>query len=211
MTKRLSKSVLQYYWHFQDACNQKVDYNDYIIVKSTGDHICVYKTDDELIIAVDATDTDNGHNKEWESNFDFAPPINKFHKGFYEIAKVFYEQIKQHFGDKPIAFIGHSRGGGIAPILEYFARRDGFDDVYSITFAAPRCTTLGGSKQLKKEGCNIHRVEARVDVVDNVPPCITLFPVRIWRHYETELYKLPGAPGNDHLNIGEALERFEDE
>jgi len=205
---RLTKGQLLYYWNLQDKCNAIKDYDEYIFLKSTGDHLCIYQTADETVIAVDATDNDHDNgNKEWMSNFDFSPPISGFHKGFYKTAKLFYNQIKEMIQTKPVTIQGHSRGGGIAPILAYFAWCDGIKINKVVTFAGPRSTTIGGHAKLKKANLEVHRVEAKIDIVDNMPPKVTVFPFppAIWRHYETYNYDLPGVEGSDHLNIGKAI------
>ncbi len=206
MTNKLTKGQLLYYWCYQEKCNSKTKFSDYASIKSTGDHLCVFNTLDEAIISVDATDS----NKEWKSNFDFNPPVHDFHKGFYTTALAFYNQIYSKIQDKEVTVIGHSRGGGIAPILAFLLQESGIKVNKVVTFAAPRSTTLTGSKKLKNAGLVIHRVEAKLDIVDNAPPRLTLFPFSIWKHYATFVYKLPGVKGCDHAKIGAALKEFID-
>ena len=86
---KLSYDELDYYWRYQDLCNKKLHYDKIFTYSHTGDHVCTFNTESEVIIAVDATDKDNGDG-EWDSNFDFSPPIQGFHRGFYTTAKYFY-------------------------------------------------------------------------------------------------------------------------
>jgi len=208
---KLSKGQLKHYWAFQEFCNSKQFYDEYIYVPSTGDHCCVFYTGEEVIVSIDATDT----KAEWRSNFNFNPTIRGFHNGFYHTAKIIYNELKPHIQEVrklreliPITIIGHSRGGGLAPILDLFLREAGFGHIRTVTFAAPRCATLKGCRTLKKAGLEVHRVEARRDIVDNLPPKFTLFPFRIWKHFETSHYDLPTVQGIDHAEILKALEEL---
>ena len=204
---------LLYYWSFQEYCNKKKGYARFFEYKRTGDHLCLFKAKNEIIIAVDETDT----GKEWLSNFDMAPVINGFHHGFYTVAFKFYVMIKEALRDltsydrnMKVTVQGWSRGGGIAPIIDYLLRKDGYTNTQTVTFAAPRCTTLKGRRNLIEEGVVHHRVEAGLDIVDNVPPRLTIFPPRIWKHHTSFIYKLPGVKGIDHANIKQAIKEYLD-
>ena len=214
---RLTGRELRHYWAFQEFCNLRSHHDEIIDLPETGDHASVFRKSDETIIAVDATDTDNGLG-EWVSNFNFNPPINGFHNGFYTTAEMFYEKLRPLFKELksywhrcPVVLQGHSRGGGIAPIIEAMARADGYKDIKTVTFAAPKCANQSGRIKMKRLGCIHHRVEASKDVVDNVPPVITFRPFSIWTHYDTEHYQLPPVRGIDHKEIGLALKEFKDE
>lgn len=218
MTQTMTNKELQHYWAFQEMCNMKTQYDKIFTYGRTGDHICVFFTGQEVIIAVDATDFDEGV-EEWKSNFDFSPPINGFHRGFYTTAKYFYTEHIQTLvtylrgvgaENIPITIIGHSRGGGIAPILNYFLNRDGFSNIKTVTFCQPKSGTIKGIRAMKKIGVEVHRVEAKLDFVDNVPPIITFKPFCIWKQYQTKHYQLPSVRGIDHAEVGRAIKELID-
>ncbi len=204
----MTKEELIYYYGYQEKCNKKEDYDHIVVDPNIGDHLCVFYLEDEIIISIDATEG----SKEWKSNFDFSPPIKGFHKGFYETAEELFISIYSYlnFYSADIVVIGHSRGGGIAPILASMIEKHGFNVTKVITYAPPRCATLKGYRKLKKLGIETHMVKARRDIVDNVPPKVTpssRWPfINIWKHYATHVYNLPGVDGFDHTRIREALE-----
>ncbi len=207
----MTKEELIYYYGYQEKCNKKEDYDFMEVDPFTGDHLCVFNSDDKIIVSVDATEG----SKEWKSNFDFSPPTKGFHRSFYKTAAVLCERSRYTLGVKwnNIVIIGHSRGGGIAPILANLWKQEGYNVTKVITYAPPRCATLKGYRKLKNLGIETHMVKARRDIVDNVPPKVTpssRWPfINIWKHYATHVYDLPGVDGFDHTRIREALEACE--
>jgi len=212
MQTRLTKGQLLHYWGYQEKCNAVEDYKSFYKLGTTGDHLCFFVNSEEILVVIDATEG-KLDSAEWQSNFNFSPPIHGFHNGFYTTANLFMPMITKELKklvndnpDKKVIVQGHSRGGGIAPILDMMLGLAGIDNTTLITFCAPRCATKSAIPALKSNGTVHHRVEAKLDAVDNVPPKFTFFPFCIWKHLDTFSYDLPGVKGNDHLEVRAAIE-----
>jgi hypothetical protein len=203
---KLSYGELLYYWQFIEFVDYELKYieedykkaaNSYIPLNADDDVAAIFETDDEIIISFNGSST----LREWIGNFRFSPH-GGFHKNFHKIADKFYKQIKDliSLDGKPITLVGHSRGG-LCLIVGYLLRKLDAKNLRVITFGSPRVATRKGLKKLKAKGVVHHRVSAGRDIVDNLP-----FNFLLFKHYETEFYKLKNVEGKfDHTSFREAL------
>jgi len=187
--KRLSWSMLLYYWTFIE----KVQAGD-VTMQFKDDTANISKTRKETIIAFDGSST----LKEWVGNVRAYFTVKGFHKNFFKTAAGFMNEL--HLSKtKNIMVIGTSRGGAIAIIVAYLLKIAGYK-VRCITFVQPKVAVRKNAfRKLVESLLEVHRVIAGRDIVDNMPP--------IGYHYETFEYKLDTVKGKlDHTAIRKALE-----
>jgi hypothetical protein len=193
------KDELLYYWEYCEKVNRD-NWSSLPIknkLKAGFDEGGIFYTDEEIFIAIDGSNDPN----EWFSNFKYCSNKLGFHHNFYEIANIFYSEVKPLLDNRKITVIGHSRGGAIALILSYLINRS---DLKVITFGSPKVATLKGFLKLKNSKINHFRVTVKNDFIPTVPPFILGFI-----HYQTSKLTLPKVKGKfNHLAFRQALENY---
>jgi hypothetical protein len=176
----------------------------YLYFKCRTDLIGVYFTPYEIIVAA------NGSNTviEWLSNFRIFRTLTGFHKGFNNVAVDVFEKLLSfdHVvnSDKPLTFVGHSRGSYIQITNALFNRmQEGARENKCVTFGSPRLASKRGLRFLKAAGVFLHRVVSIGDHVDNLIPRFLGY-----KHYDNEFYEIGEMPGKlDHLSYTAILKR----
>jgi hypothetical protein len=198
--KRMPYKRLLYYWGFIEKLANPSMLNTRRVLKVKTDIAYITFLKDEIVVAFDGTN----HLLEWIGNLIFWPKYG-FHRNCEKIATEFFRKLHEQIAYIPrekrnITCVCHSRGGlGLITAL-YIKKYTKNTKV--VTFGSLRVATKRGIEKLEDQRIEHHRVEAAVDIVDNLP-----FNLFTFKHYQTFKYKMGTVWGKlDHLGFRRALE-----
>jgi hypothetical protein len=194
----MNKEDLMKYWSYCELVNTKnfdklPSSNKLVVGYDEGG---IFDTGDEIIIVIDGSnDVD-----EWISNFRFKANERGFHSDLYNVAFEFFIKLRNYTFDKPVKFVGHSRGG-LVLILAHLLN---IKNSEVITFCSPKVCSIFGYRRLSQSKIKHTRVTITRDIVDNLPPIVFGFV-----HYSTQKFKLDSVVGKlNHIAIREAIEQM---